>query len=371
MNRRSLIALTFSALLSTPLSLCEAQSTTASKLKTRNVLLVMADGLRWQEVFRGADPELMNKENGNVADLDSLRKIFWRESVIERRAALLPFTWSVLARQGQIFGNVDSDSVMRVTNGKNFSYPGYNETLTGFPDPRIDSNDKIPNRNRTVFEWLHGKPEFKGRVAAFGSWDVFPFIFNRERCGFPVNAAHETIKGPRLSTEAKLLNRIIMETPRMWGSVRFDSLTFYAALDHLKTYRPRLLYISLGETDEWGHEGHYDRLLYSARTFDGFLKTLWETVQGMPGYRNQTTLIVTTDHGRGEAPRGWRDHGGIAGADRIWMSVIGPDTPALGERKNVETVTQGQVAATVAAFLGYDFPAAETKAAPPLTAVMK
>ena len=30
-----------------------------------------------------------------------------------------------------------------VTNGMFFSYPGYNETLCGFPDPRIHSNDKV------------------------------------------------------------------------------------------------------------------------------------------------------------------------------------------------------------------------------------
>ena len=31
---------------------------------------------------------------------------------------------------------------MRITNGLWFSYPGYNEMLTGAADPRIDSNDK-------------------------------------------------------------------------------------------------------------------------------------------------------------------------------------------------------------------------------------
>ena len=38
-----------------------------------------------------------------------------------------------------------------MTNGKKCSYPGYNEIFTGAPDPRIDSNDKKPNPNVTVF----------------------------------------------------------------------------------------------------------------------------------------------------------------------------------------------------------------------------
>ena len=38
-------------------------------------------------------------------------------------------------------------------------------------DPRIDSNDKIPNPNITVLEWLNTLPAYRGRVAAFGAWD--------------------------------------------------------------------------------------------------------------------------------------------------------------------------------------------------------
>ena len=39
----------------------------------------------------------------------------------------MPFLWSVIARQGQIYGNRDKGSPAKVANGKNFSYPGYNE----------------------------------------------------------------------------------------------------------------------------------------------------------------------------------------------------------------------------------------------------
>jgi len=41
----------------------------------------------------------------------------------------------------------------------------------------------------TVFEWLNQKPAFHGHVAAFGAWDDFNGIFNKKRCGFPVNAS--------------------------------------------------------------------------------------------------------------------------------------------------------------------------------------
>src|SRR5262249_27221449 len=151
------------------------------------------DGFRWQEMFRGADEALMNREDGGVADVEGLKKEFWRETPEARREVLLPFFWTVVARQGQLFGNADRGSLARVTNGRNFSYPGYNEILTGAADPRIDSNDKRPNPNISVLEWLNDKPSYRGRVAAFGTWDVFPYILNRERSGLYVNAGWDPI----------------------------------------------------------------------------------------------------------------------------------------------------------------------------------
>jgi len=91
---------------------------------TRNVVLVTQDGVRWQEIFRGADLALMNEKDGGVTDVDALRRDFWRESPEARRAALMPFFWSVVARQGQIYGNADKKSPAKVVNGMNFSYPG-------------------------------------------------------------------------------------------------------------------------------------------------------------------------------------------------------------------------------------------------------
>ena len=63
----------------------------------------------------------------------------------------------------------------------------------------------------------------------------------------------------------------------------------------------------------------------------------------------------------------WKHHGAkVRGAQNIWIAVLGPATPALGERANAESVTQAQVAATVAALLGEDYRASVPAAAPPI-----
>src|SRR5262245_15828733 len=90
---------------------------------SENVILLMTDGLRWQEVFSGAEETLVTKEPGGVRDVEALRVAFWRETPEARRAALMPFLWTVVAQQGQIYGNQAKGSVAQVTNGMNFSYP--------------------------------------------------------------------------------------------------------------------------------------------------------------------------------------------------------------------------------------------------------
>jgi hypothetical protein len=338
---------------------------------TQNIVFVMTDGFRWQEVFSGADPMLMNKESG-VEDPEALKKAYWRETPETRREALMPFFWTVIAKQGQIYGNRKRGSDAYVTNGLNFSYPGYSETFCGFADPRIASNDKVPNPNVTVLEWLHNKAAFRGRIAAFGAWDTFPAIFNAERAGFPVNAGYDAFTAIPPTPELDLLNRLKDELPRVWGDEPFDAIPFRTALEYVKARKPRVLYLSLGETDDWAHAGHYANYLDSAHRADAYIRTLWDLLQSMPEYRGSTTLIFSPDHGRGEAPVQWKDHGEkVPDSKYIWMAFLGPDTRALGERSNVEAVTQSQIAATLAAFLGEDYNAATPRAGKPITDVLK
>ncbi len=333
---------------------------------TRNVVLVTLDGFRPEEMFTGAEVKLLSKEAG-VADPKGFRRRFWRESPENRRETLLPFVWGTVARQGQLFGHAAKGSVVRVTNGRNFSYPGYNEILTGAPDGRIDSNAKTPNPNVSVLEWLNRKPDYRGQVAAFGSWDVFPFILNQKRSGLPINSGWEPIAGDDLTDRQQLLNRMMAELPHRWEGVRLDALTFEAALEHVRLHKPRVLYLALGETDDFAHDGRYDFYLDSAHRSDAMIRRLWETLQSHPQYRGTTSLVLTTDHGRGGLPDGWKGHGAsVPGSDRIWVGLLGPDTPPLGERSGVGDVTQSQVAATVAALLGEDFRKDFPEAAPPI-----
>lgn len=343
-----------------------AQAAPRRAAGTRNLLVVMVDGVRWQEVFMGAEAALMERRTGGVADPHALRTQFWREDPAERRRALMPFLWSVVARQGQIFGNRALAAEVYLTNGLNISYPSYSETLCGVADPRVDSNDKKPNPNVNVLEWLNRQPDFRGKVAAFAAWDRFPYILNAERAGMLVNAGYEPLRVAPQTPALRLLNRLKSET-EVWPAEPLDALTFHTALEYFRLHRPRVLFLGLGEPDEWAHSGRYDLYLKSLLRADHYVRELWELVQGTPGYRGATALVLATDHGRGESPENWREHGRrIPESRSTWLAFLGPNIEALGERKQREALPQARVAATIAALLGLDFAGSVGAAAPPI-----
>jgi len=355
----------------TLLSTLLAAATCAAAPAARHVFLITTDGLRWEEVFRGAEETLLSKEFGNVGDTNALRARFWRETPGERRAALLPFLWSTVARDGQLWGNRDLRSDVRVSNNLNFSYPGYSELLTGAPDPAIDSNDKKLNVHTNVFEFLNRQPGFEERVAATLNWDVLPWILNAPRARFPIWSGFEVPEGTVRLPVPDALTELVQPSKTVWPGVLLDTFVGYAARHAVQTLKPRALYVSYGETDDWAHEGHYERYLKAAHEFDRFLGALWTQIQSMPEYRGTTSLVIAADHGRGPAPVAWKNHGReIVDSAYLWMAVLGPDTPALGERSNVPVVRQSQIAATVAALVGENYAGAFPQVAPPVTEVL-
>jgi len=263
--------------------------------KIRNVVLVIADGVRWQEVFTGADATLLNDEAGGSWTSDAeLRARYWDDDPGVRRRKLFPFLWETIATRGQIFGNQAKGSVARVTNTKWFSYPGYNEMATGAADPRIDSNEFGPNPNVTVFEWLNRKPAFAGKVEVFGTWATFADIFNGARSKLPVRSGATLVDPQDRSARGQLLRELYQTTTRLEGADPYDSFVHVVLRDHLRARQPRVLFVGYGDTDVFQHMGRYDAFLDTAHSFDSYVAELWRQFQSMPAYKDRTTLIITT-----------------------------------------------------------------------------
>ena len=359
----------------------------AADAAVSNIFLVTLDGLRWQEVFRGLDESLA--ANGDYTELsETIIARYGDSNAKDRAQALMPFPPNQVSPICTRVWNRDRNSCARVSNSWYFSYPGYNEILTGVVDESIDSNAKIPNANKTFLELLNDTGDYRDQVAAFGSWDVFPYIFNVERSGLHLNAAQNA--DPAENEFEVFLNRLQDDIPSPWGNVRLDAFTHHYALSHIRTHHPRIVYIGYGETDDFAHDGQYDQYVMAAHRSDRFIEELWNLIESDDFYKDNTVLFITVDHGRGEEPEEtWRHHAskksvstrmqslaryeeGIVGSDAVWMAAIGPGVPANGLlATDNECLTSNRIAATLLQLLGEDSRQFEPQMGPPRHAFLR
>jgi len=328
--------------------------------QVENMIIITTDGFRWQEVFKGMDSALANNSKFNQGDSSYIFKNYWSNNENERRKKLMPFFWNTISNHGQVYGNRKFDNKVNNANPHWFSYPGYSEIMTGFADSTIDSNEFPPNPHVTVLEFLNQQPKFKNKVAAFGAWNAFDRILNQQRSGIPVFSAFDTIGGKNPTPNEKLINAMMQDSYRPFGNAEcLDVFTHYAALEYLKTRKPKVLYISYGETDEWAHHGYYRSYLDAARLVDKWIKEIWTFIQSDPQYKNKTAIFITTDHGRGDInKKEWTDHGsGVADAYEIWFAAMAPNISPSGEQKNNVQLFQDQFAQTIAKLLGVTYKA--------------
>ena len=323
----------------------------------RKLVVITFDGYRWEDVFRGADSTMLATALKGRKDSAAQLKKYWSRNGIESRQKLMPFLWSTIAKKGQVYGNRDIGSNANVRNKYWFSYPGYNEIFTGYPDTAINSNDYGPNPNVTLLEYLNKHETYKNSVAAFTSWAAYNRILNKERSGIPINAGFTDYEGANVSEAQKVLNAQQHLLPQVFGpNERHDAVTYYLAKEYLKQNHPKVLYIAFIETDAYAHRGLYDMYLASGANNDKMIEDLWRYLQSDPFYKDQTTLVLATDHGRGNnAGDNWTHHNSkTPGSDQVWFAAMGPYTPALGEQKNGQ-IYQAQYAQTMAALLGVKF----------------
>ena len=84
-------------------------------------------------------------------------------------------------------------------------------------------------------------------------------------------------------------------------------------------------------------------------------------------YANKTTILITTDHGRGNLSLNWHSHSAqIKDSKNTWLAVISPDSPLRGEWADTDPVVMDQIAATLCKFIGLDYSEQNPKAGKPI-----
>jgi hypothetical protein len=259
---------------------------------TGPVILVTIDGARWQEIFEGTDTALSHApfrpSRLLVPNLDRLAR--------ERGAAI--------GAPGRGF--------IRATGPNFVSLPGYTEILTGRAPVGCQDNTCPTVAIPTFLDEAHAHGS---KVAAFGSWEMLDRAVSSRPGSFTVSCGRE-------SSELD-----VAPWPGV-GNFRPDRLTAERALRHLATEQPDVLYVGLGEPDEYGHHDDYAGYLAALAYADAFVGRLFDTLDHMGPRGSRTHVIVTADHGRA---RDFKGHGGsYPESARVWLFAAGPSITAHG-----------------------------------------
>lgn len=285
-----------------------------------NVILITFDGVRPQEFF---DP------------------------------VNLPYFWSKLADEGVVFGKKEVGSQMTVSNTANISLPGYMSIMAGATTPCV-TNHCARTSDETLGERLVRELKLKReQVASISSWKKIPLAFeSREGTTFTNGGFDALNDGAEDDAELEAINAAQVSDIPTWQENRFDKYTYAHAMRYLKRHRPRFLYISINDTDDWAHNGDYPRYLESMRVYDGWLREIVETLESMGGYGKETTILLSTDHGRGDGEN-WKHHSSTLPESRdIFLYARGPRTATTGIVQGGPAYSHSDIRPTIEALFG-------------------
>lgn len=281
------------------------------------VVLVVLDGVRWQDVFLGVDPELAR------ATMLPAKEVVPVEE-------LVPNLHRLATADGAAFGGPEVGEAMFASGPNYVSQPGYIEIFSERRPTECRSNRCAATTEPTLVDAIANATN--GSVAVVSSWEVIAKAATASPADLVMSAGQargENQSQLRVNEQAKRaleMGRIAAAWPGH-GEYRPDRYTAEVALAYLEARRPRFLFLGLGDTDEYAHMGDYRGYLRALHAADATIGQLLETLDRMGDEGRHTTVLVTTDHGR---ERAFMSHGGFAPeSSRVWM-IAGGNVRPLG-----------------------------------------
>ena len=323
------------------------------------VVLLMLDGIRWQELFRGVDPDLA-------------RHFGLRSSELQSAAELMPNTQRLRERRGTALGGAIQPMW---ASGPNFvSLPGYTEVFSGRPASCAYNDCPAPGRFTLADAFAEAPDSERGDVAVIASWPGIRKAAARHPERIVLSAGRSQAHNEELLRFDAEASRLL-DAGRSGsgfpghGDYRPDQATAEIALHYLTTRRPRFLFIGLGDGDEYGHRRDYRAYLRSLGEADRVVgRTLRALDELSLHHGTETALFISTDHGRSSA---FESHGGHAPeSGRVWLIAAGTRIAPRGEVALGRTPRLADIAPTVRALTGLPSEQALLGSGQPLSELM-
>jgi hypothetical protein len=306
------------------------------------VILVVLDGARWQEVFVGPDAQFSAAAGVLAPSAD----------------ALMPHLHGLVADRGSALGAPGRGPAISASGPNFVSLPGYTEIFSGLRTHDCADNDCEPTRVPTVMDQARAVSARSTDVAVFSSWEKIERVATVDPTSMVLSTgryrmSHADSLRDDDPTRDSLDRGAHADPFPGYGDFRPDRFTAALALSYLEAKRPRLMFLGLGEPDEYAHRGDYAGYLASMRAADTTLGELFEVLGRMGARGERTTVFVTADHGRG---RDYRVHGrAFPESARVWLMAAGGGIHARGFAQALRPHRLADIAPTVRTLL--DLPA--------------
>lgn len=245
--------------------------------KTKNVFIVVVDGLRYSEGWGDS-----NHEN-------------------------IPRMAGFMAKQGVV-------NTKFYNMGDTYTSAGHTSLTTGIYQTINNSGKELP-KYPSIFQYWNQAY----RSNPLKSW----VITSKDKLEVLADCSIRSWKG-RYKPSANCG----FDGLGIGSGYREDSLTLKMVLKILREDHPNLVLINFRDPDYSAHTGNWLSYINGIRTTDEYVYRLWQFLQSDIIYKNTTTLFVTNDHGRhlDNVNDGFAGHGDDCdGCRHIGFFAFGPD----------------------------------------------
>jgi predicted AlkP superfamily pyrophosphatase or phosphodiesterase len=316
--RHILLALLLSGYISAPAIAAPADSHESPPIT--HVIYITLDGVRWQDVFLN----------------HSYLATFWHK----------------YADTGVMYGAPGSHTTME-TGSVPTSLPSYQSQMAGSVQPCKD-NECGRIRVETLAETLiHKKHWQKQDVAIFSNWEKIDEAVQHKPGTVYISTGNMPVYDPLTNQPDEVMTKVNREQAleHRNDKDRYDKTTFAQAMHYLTKYQPHFMWISLGDGDEYAHDGKLAQYHQTLRFYDKAIDQLFTTLATL-GLAKETMVIITTDHGRANGVN-WTSHGvEYPESKRSWAFVTNGDLKPVSIDNNIRHYSTLSVRPTVESAFG-------------------
>ncbi|HXK21001.1 MAG TPA: alkaline phosphatase family protein [Polyangiaceae bacterium] len=288
----------------------------AAALPRAQVIVVALDGARFQEVFEGVDPDLARQQGGLPP---------------ASAQQLMPHLHGLMTDSGAALGAPGHGAPISASGPDFVSLPGYSEIFSGRRVTGCANNYCKGISAPSIADELAQAPRGL-RSAVVTSWPAIARVAATSARVAVSAGRHGGDTHDRFERDERVrsaLHRAEPEAP--WpgnADFRRDRFTAAVALAYLEAEEPDFMFVGLGETDEFAHQGSYTGYLDALRAADQYIGALAEALSKRAARGVRTALFVTADHGRAAS---FRDHGQpFPESARVWLVAAGSAIEARG-----------------------------------------